>query len=666
VIEIDSSGTVSIRAGLGEAFVSNVSPGDGSGRVYFSNGTVSTSNQGTIRFIDSSDNSNVFFRAAGAGTTDPVWARGLAARDDQPDVVYFLDGNNNTVRRVPEFGLIDFNWGNTALSFNNPAGGRFDSDGNLYVSSTTAVYKIAPDETVSVLASGFTGAAGIDLSELSGVPTLLVADKAAGEVYLVNGEDGERTLVGSGFTNPVAVAFSEDTATGDLFYDVAEPTRIIRLPDPVIKFSIPKKKDVPVLIHKYGSDDAYPSSFQTEDGEILVEATVIDGGPAAGLPVYFRLVDPKDTAPYASTGSGDNKGGTGTLSASTATSDASGKVSVVLTITDTFAGDNYRIEASLTPEPNFKAQGKSATFTAWKRAYVEYDRMYKVGEFMNQTSGAGQADPAKVFVLTPATFTMGDTVHVLSGETPDTAAGEIRTVASVAADHVVLDAPLTRTYSYLGPDPPGDANPFSFIAKVSGGVYDDIGASVANLAQAFDDPFTEWLFVDGGSFLPAWTVIDQTDINPRSFFFFLNRQSPASPTPKPNHVQLVAAGATNPPVNGLTGGQNPATNWSWVLKDTSTANCVGCSAAQLLNFITDVTVHELAHQWNVNRPQDPGGHDSENAWDDPGRKCLMNEMRNGALDGVARFHDNLAAPSIDLYCIRGHIDDLNQDSCTWP
>lgn len=43
----------------------------------------------------------------------------------------------------------------------------------------------------------------------------------------------------------------------------------------------------------------------------------------------------------------------------------------------------------------------------------------------------------------------------------------------------------------------------------------------------------------------------------------------------------------------------------------------------------------------------------------------MNEARD-RLIGPARFHANLAAPSKDLYCIRGHVDDLNQDAYTWP
>ncbi len=690
VIEIDSTGTVSIRASLGEAFISNPSPGDGTGRIYYSNGTVSNFNQGTVSYIDSSDNTTTFFRAAGqGGGVDPVHARGMAARDDEPDVVYFLDGNNNTVRRVPEFGLIDFNWGNTALSFNNPAGGRFDAAGNLYVSSTTAIHKIAPDEAVTVVASGFTAAAGIDLAEDTGIVTLLVVDQAAGRVHLVNTETGVVDLIDEGFTSPIATAFTTDPATGDVFYDLAEPTRILRLPDPKIVFTKPvptdpdakKPKETArrVLTHKYSTDDMYPSSSQTMPGEIDVEVTVI--GVASGESVYFRLVDPPAQVGYrAQSGAqaGDNKGGIGTLTGCTgdpatrcvAPLGADGKINLVLGITDTFAGDNYQIEAS-TKDPNvggFKKESKSAIYTAWKRAYIEYDRMYKEGAFIDQTSSAGQT---QVFVTTPATFTAGDMVHIFSAESPATKTGDMRTVVNVpvGGDHIVVDGNLSQTYTYTAgvpPVAPGDAPPYSYVAKVTPGVYGDVKPPVRDLVAAFDDAFTEWVVIETDGVVPGWTTVPN-DLTGRpavgrSAAFFENREFSAPS----NTVQLVAAGfAVGPLVAGGTVGDG-TTNVSWVFVDRITSNlCMGCSGAQLGNYINTVAAHELAHQWNVNKPQDPGGHDSENAWNNATRKCLMNSSRDRTL-GRDHFHADLTATSIDLYCIRGHVDNLNLDTCTWP
>lgn len=670
VTEILNNGSPAVRANQNEAFVSNVTPADGTGRVYFSNGLAATGNGGAIRFINSTDNSNNFLRNAGTITSDPVFVRGLAARDNEANVSYFLDGQNGTVRRVPVAGPIDTNWGNTAFSFNDPAGARFDSNGNLYVSSTIEILKIAPTETVSLLAGGLSGAAGMDISEDTGIPTLLVADRTAGSVYLVDTETGHKDLVGQGFTNPVAAAFTRDLTSGELYYDVAEPTRILRLPDPRVEFTL--RKATPVLIHKYRPDDQFPSAAQRADRKIMVEATVFDAArPAAGVTLYFRLADPKDTTRYAGTAAGDNKGGPGSLSVSSALSDAAGKVRTELTITDTYAGDNYVVEASLQPEPSFKKIAQSGVFTAWKRAYVEYDRMYKLGEFISQTSGAGQAEPARVFVSTPSTFAIGNEVHVFCGNDGASTSlahndGEKRMVTAVAAGSIVLNTALTLSYPYLGPSAPGAAPPYCFVARISGGSY-DVSPPAAELQRAFDDPFTEWKFCDGGGFIPAWTIIGNADVDLRTFFFFRNRQGTV---PLKNHVQLVAAGAssTSPTLNGLTSAENDlpdiALNWSWVFLDTIPTNCMGCSAAQIDNFIKDVTVHELGHQWNVNKPN-PGGHDSENAWNLSSRKCLMNETRNSAISAVARFHANLGAPTKDLYCIRGHVDDLNQDDCSW-
>jgi len=68
---------------------------------------------------------------------------------------------------------------------------------------------------------------------------------------------------------------------------------------PTFAFALPAAQNERVLIHKYGPD-AYPSALQTSDGQIAVEGNVRDsaGNPVACKTVYFRLLDPPDTAPY--------------------------------------------------------------------------------------------------------------------------------------------------------------------------------------------------------------------------------------------------------------------------------------------------------------------------------------------------------------------------------
>ncbi len=649
-----------VPEGVNDPFVSNLSPGDGAGRAYFANGPLSDFNRGGIRFVDSSDDSNTLFRSAGDRGTDPVWVRGLVAEDDGNPVVYVLDGNNNTVRRVPETGVIDNNWGNTGvLSFNNPAGGRLDSVGNLYVSSTTAVYKIAPDETVTLVADGFTGAAGIDLSEETGFPVLLVADKGAGAVYLVDATDGGKELIGNGFSSPVSAVFSE--ANGELFYDVAEATRIIRLPDPRVEFALPKGR-TRVLMHKHRSDDTYPDMMrQKNEGEISIEVTVISKAPTGGS-LYFRLIDPKN----------DNKGGPGTLGGCVGTPcmapyGPDGKIKLTLTITPTFGGDNYQIEASFKDEPFKKAGRTKGVVEAWKRAYVEYDRMYKTGagEFINQDSGNGQS---LVYVPTPSAFPVDAMVHVMSGFDAATVKGEFGIVRmNSATDHIVVDTdpgtPLNDPLINLYGASTSTTHPFSFVA-LAGDAY-DIQPSTTVLAEAFDDAFVEWLRVDGSSFLPSWPVINENDIDSRSFFFFKNLDR-GTVMPEINHIQLVAAGALAAPDDGDAGKASSGKAWSWVFTDTIASTCVGCTSTQEQNYEHSVNAHECAHQWDVN-PTDTKGHCTQTAWNDLSRGCLMNSPIDRPWLGVPRLHKS-TGPTIpdDLYCIRGHVDDLNQESCTWP
>lgn len=156
-----------------------------------------------------------------------------------------------------------------------------------------------------------------------------------------------------------------------------------------------------VLIHKYRSDDAYPSSNQTQDGQIKIHGLVHNLNGTAGIAgrqVYFRLIDPADTADYVVRNHdafpNDNLDGPGTLnnsSTATAVSDGSGNVDVTLGITSFAAGDNYQIEASL--EPNFNCAptqcAKSIVYTAWKRVYVEVHKMFRRGTYIRQPAMPG-------------------------------------------------------------------------------------------------------------------------------------------------------------------------------------------------------------------------------------------------------------------------------------
>lgn len=685
VYEIDPTGTVFARGSIANPVLAHPSPSDGNGRIYYGNSTLSTFNTGGIEFIDSATNGKGFLVNAGTPETDPAACYGIAANDLEPNVAYFLNGigggGGNHVRRVLPGPGDDFSYGNRPFTFNDPSGARFDSSGNLYISSTSEIYRILAGETaVELVADGFTAAAGFDLSEASGVPILLVADEATGTIWLVNGETGAKEVVATDFTGPVGAVFSEDLVTGELFYDVAEPTQILRLPDPRLEFL--EQSEVRVLMSKQGMSDSYPSSNQTQNGQIRVDLKVIDKVDPAGTTVYFRLVDPKDPSRYLNGQQGDNlpasPAGTVTPSAIVG---ADGIASAVLTIDPQYAGNNYRIEAGLDPPPGFKKMARSKGYSSWRRLYVEHDKMYKEGEFLTQTSGAGQPNPERVFVANPAIFSVGDEVHVLSGDSIAHSEGEFGMVAAVGADFVGLQAPLILTYSEPLDPPNNSFFPYSFLARRAGGTY-DVQPTATELGRAFEDAFTEWFLLPDSGFIPYWehaelglpAVPPGSFVAARTFLFFRNFDRSMN-LPFQNHVQVVSATrweATPPPANaafGRTDGDGGASNWSWILDETISLS----APSNIQNVRNYVVAHELGHQLNVNQgsPQG-GGHDEETAIGatgmcQPGTSgpscCLMNPSTAPNTPGVQRFHASPGAPSEDLFCIRTHVDDLNQDQC---
>lgn len=386
-IEVFPNETQTIRGGIGENIISDL---DASATwFYYCNSTYSSSNTGLIRRWNVTADALETFRTIGISSTDPVQTLAITPDPMTPDLIYVSDGYRQVIRRVPKTGTIDQDYGNMgSVTFNNPAGLRCDSAGNLYATTTNALLKITPSQSVTYLLTGLNGAAGIDISERSGFPIILIAEEGTGKVLLYNTESGIVDTVATGLTQPSGVAFTEDLTTGELFYDVIEPTRIIRLPDPIIDVKL--KDKTRVLMHRYrpgSQENPYPSDFQTQDGRIKIEVE-FRGYSTIPATAYFQLLcpDPDDAATY-EPGSDDDNHATsnkcGQLS-STSAPVVNGSASVDLVTTDQYAGDNYRVDIS-TQTP-FKRQGKTGIITAWKRIYIELDKMYKVGQFLSADS----------------------------------------------------------------------------------------------------------------------------------------------------------------------------------------------------------------------------------------------------------------------------------------
>ena len=180
----------------------------------------------------------------------------------------------------------------SAVHLHSPAGARFDGAGNLYISSTTAIYRILPFEAaVELVATGFTAAAGIDLLELGSETYLVVADEATGTVWLVNAASGAKLQVMTGLSGPVGVAFWDDPIAGKTGLYVAEPTLIRRF-DPRLEFVV--DVDQRILLSKAWSFDVYQSANQGGDSEIKIEVRLNAVIDPTGKSVFFRQSDPMD------------------------------------------------------------------------------------------------------------------------------------------------------------------------------------------------------------------------------------------------------------------------------------------------------------------------------------------------------------------------------------
>lgn len=443
VYEIDATGAVVSRGTLNQALLGHPSPSTGSGRIYYCNSLDSEFNIGRIEYIDSASNGELFFDNAGqsGGNDTAMRCEGIAANDLEAEVAYFLDGRGNTVRRVVRDALAhDLSYGGQPFSFNSPAGARFDSSGNLYLSSTSDIYRILPQEAgVELVASGFVAAAGIDLVEEGGETLLAVADEAAGIVWLVNASTGSKLQVLTGLSGPVGVAFADDPAIGRTGLYVAEPTRLLRLPDPRLEFMI--EVDQRLLLSKSWSFDVYPSPDQEDDGEIALRVRLHPLLDPAGKSAFFRLIDPKDPSGYIVDASGGDNLPTSPAGsiASQAPFDANGVAVVTLSVDNQHSGNNYRVEAGLAGGAGFRPLAVSPVYTTWRRVYIEHDFMWRQGSWVVADSGAGQPNPMRVFVADPTIFAVGDEVHILSGSSFATAHGEFGTIAAVGPDDVDVD-----------------------------------------------------------------------------------------------------------------------------------------------------------------------------------------------------------------------------------
>lgn len=443
-----------------------------------------------------------------------------------------------------------------------------------------------------------------------------------------------------------------------------------------------------VLIHKYRADDTYPSPLQKSDRNITVEGAVTNsaGVPLGGRTVYFRLIDPPDPAPYVvgagDSRAGDNVNGVGTLSTFSAASDTSGYVSVDLTVTDHVAGDNYQIEARLDAGFNCGSAGcpRSAIYTAWKRVYVEMNKMFRSGSFLRQAVPAGSKTipVADIRNLPRPPFT----VRLLHAP-PVAGVGSVLTSEQVT---IVGITPIDGFFAHprrgdlvISPDPaipgvsqtysgPEQVNPNDFrqyladaVGVVTGNRTSDFYIADATLInQSFESAFTEHVWLTDAKLpadldvLPSQPrltfdgvfpfVPDVSNDNERAWvarkWLYHATRTGRNRTALPNHQAVFAASDNVGELGTTSAGGGFNDTWLYV---------TGTGTGMLRR---EAMVHELAHQWRVNPTANNSatGHCDralgvvQHIYSSPDLKCAMTYDLYGnpndpeRNDGVVGFH----------------------------
>jgi hypothetical protein len=483
-----------------------------------------------------------------------------------------------------------------------------------------------------------------------------------------------------------------------------------------------------LLISKYDTDH-YFSTLQRTYPVVPTDPPTpfrpqmdIAGGvinaPADGpRDIYFKLIDPKDSAAYAVNDAhpGDNldTANPAVLMLSDGTSPTllgqvlhtayspGVKVALVLEGTDRYAGDNYKVEASF--DPAFACEhdtscSTTATITAWKRIYIRPYKMFSYGAFLAEDANVGDtgitvrentAGEAPAFHPGQSLLLIHKGEHQRQPESvtiisAPTAPGLLPVVDRLDGTWFIrLSAPLMNAYG--GPDNP----PYPVTADAVGVPTDYFETSLTGLAD-----FYATMFVD------AVTLRDQTfDQFPFVFSFgghtvqdiaargMLSRRFLGAPFELPmraNVFRVIGAGnylVTHSAVACSTnfGDTPPGGDYSFeyvgnILRVHRGEIMAPCPIALPLQFNNldgvslGAVAHETLHQWNVNHDPlhtavqhagagGPDGHCTAAAANPPGLGgdiCLMHWQYP---IGIANTNwDQLNTPRLALHWLEGGAD----------
>ncbi len=691
--------TVDPLAGLNEVVIGHRR--DSNGNLFYVSSLESCFNKGRFRSLAADDITVTNpWRTIGT-STDAIWTKAIGVNPADLNQIYVsvarqgCSGSNaHTIRRVKQFGPGDNQYGNTNFNFpmgaGNPLSGAvFDSAGILYATNGAEIWKIESDSVASILVSGFSSLAGLDILEVGAVPYLLAADRGAGTVYLINTGTGSFEEVASGLNSPRAVAFSLDPTTGRRSYLIAEPDRLLRFPDPIIELpdvlgAYPVKL---LLTNAEGASNGGWPPLQENEGEIPLAFTV---HPAGAVDVYVGLgPDPRDTAPYAPTAATDNRApNTVTITGPGVTVVTAGQEWKVRTGANgqpqkgvvfqvdpnTPSGNNYVLQFSLDDFATGVAQ-ETKPLTVWKRYFYEADLMYESGSDITadvsggdptiqveDTSGFGANEAVIIWdrkagssgLFYTATVTPLDSTNL-------TVAGGSPAAFPLYDGAVPLHPTVTITSTILAPLNPALIYTAHMEAFVEWGSTSKNPNPLIPSVLFFNPPADPFYVGNAGNYLDArvehffhhgkWGPVDSRDDYIQIVYAKLFNKVPLSSAI--HQVYAVTAGNTV-----------GASGWTTVFRDEILRDFTTPGDLELVQANT--AAHEVGHHFNINDCTAPlYGHCAQMAWCSgstcSGDKCLMNGNRANSdrLKQEGHFHVILTDPPTgDMYNERDHVASL--------
>ncbi len=279
--------------------------------------------------------------------------------------------------------------------------------------------------------------------------------------------------------------------------------------------AVEPSEDTRVLISAFNGV-SFPSNYQTEDAKIQITAAIKNYDPSMDgvQTIYFEVVDPPDPSKYILGQYYDNdddpnstgiffENGASTAQIITST----GAASMTLIITDRYAGDNYEVIVHMEKNDNsIMSVATTGILTAWKRIYIEADKMFKKGSpivlpvmpYTNEISVSDTAD-----------FTISDTVVIMDINNDNYEYWEMFNIDDIDYDNKIIILNNTTQRGYI--QSTNELLPESFLGITNGSPFYE--SDLSNLSGVLGLAYIEYIYLSDESSpvpLPNWNNLEPT------------------------------------------------------------------------------------------------------------------------------------------------------------